>query len=191
MKSVAHNLTIRVFFISATFLLGTLALKAQDTLDNSHEQHYWLNGGVGVCSGSIPLSLGAILSYQTGTKLISIRYVYNTEFLRILGPEPDERIQDFGALYGIILKKTTKSLVSISGGISFVSVVRRGKPIYDGFRISEYEKLIYQTVGVALHGQFFWTPLSFFGLGVDIPVSLNKERSFIAVQYSLQVGILR
>ncbi len=156
-----------------------------DSSGDAAGNHYWINGGIGL--GSAGGSAGVNVFYQTGMHVVSIRFVYNEE-MRIMGPDPPESVRDLGALYGLILKKTQTDLASISAGVSFVGVILRGRYFYSS---AEYEKLTYRTVGLALDGQFFWTPLPYFGLGVDIPANLNRDRSYVAMLFSLQCGVLR
>jgi hypothetical protein len=163
--------------------------EAQDSSGISRENYFWLSGGFG--AGTSGGAAGVIISWQSGRGVLSIRYTYNEE-INIFGPDPPNAVEDVGVLYGIALVKAPRDLVAISAGISSVSGVRRGRYLGNyGLFSDKYEKSTYKTIGVVLHGQFLWTPTPYFGLGLDVPVDLNREQSFIAVQLSLQIGLLR
>lgn len=167
-------------------------VRKQDTSSVTKEHHYWVNAGLGW--GSFGVSGGIGLSYQIRNSIISLRYVYNEEFDFFGGDYPRESVSDLGVLYGINTKGPY-GLASLSGGISFVRVVRRGRFLYTTggwwFGSSTYEKLTFHTLGIPIEAQLFWTPLSFFGIGIYAAGNLNSQRSFAAVLLCLQLGKLR
>lgn len=178
-----------VFFIDALVLLvGTSFSYGQQDSTIAEKPHYWLNAGLG--GSSFGVSTGLCFSYQTKGMFTSFRYVYNEEF-NILGPSPSESVGDFGVLFGIHTK-ASYGLASISGGISIVGGVRRGKFINSSVWFSsKYEELNFITVGVPIEGQLFWTPFPYLGFGIYTFADLNKERSFAGALLCLQLGVLR
>ena len=178
-------------------------LYGQDTSSVTKEHHYWANAGLGLglfrqSDGDIVgLGGGIGLSYRIRNRIISLRYVHIEE-ITIFGPSPSESVSDLGALYGIITKGKY-GFASLSGGISFVRGVRRGKLLSSGggwgwswFGSSEtYEELTFHTFGIPIEAQLFWTPLSFLGIGIYAAGNLNSQRSFAAVLLCLQLGKLR
>lgn len=171
-----------------TLFTGNPDLYAQDSYRKVEEDHYWFNAGLG--TSSFGGSLGISASYQTGRSLASVRFIYNEEF-NILGPSPSESVWDFGALYGINAKGSLV-FASVSGGVSFVTGVRRGKYLgSSGWFSSNYESEPFVTVGIPVEGQLFWTPLNFLGIGFYGFANLNPEKSFVGALLSIQLGKLR
>ena len=155
--------------------------------------HWWFNAGLGACKvnrrGEYP-SLGINFSYQIKRSLISLRCIYNFEF-EILEPSPSESVWDVGALYGRFAK-ASYGFASVSGGVSYVGGVRRGRLLSSSGWFSEkYEKLTFNTVGIPIEGQLFWTPTSFFGIGICGFANMNPEKSFFGGLLCIKIGKLR
>lgn len=188
MKTSIRHYSV-VFCVTALVLLaGTSISYGQQDSSIAEKHHYWINIGFGGSSHGI--SSGAIFSYRIKGNLISFRFIYNEE-LNILGPSPSESVWEFGLLYGINTK-ASYGLASISGGISMVGGVRRGKYLSsEGWFSSNYEKLTFMSIGIPIEGQLFWTPFSFLGVGIYAFANLNTEGSFAGALICLQLGILR
>jgi hypothetical protein len=162
--------------------------------------NYWFNVGVGagIVRGGFRIentdneagpSYGFNFSTQMKRGLISIRYIYNEEmiFLNLL---PKESVRDIGVLYGRIAK-ASYGFASISGGISCVSGVHRGKFQNFSDHSINYEKQPYSTFGIPLESQLFWTPSSFIGLGIYGFANINPEKSFYGGLFCIQLGRLK
>jgi len=194
LKGVRCMLKIQSYFLLCIGLIGLILstggsfVYGQDISRDSSAQFFWVNGGLG--ASSFGVSPGVSVSYQSRKSLVSVRYVYNEEF-QILGPSPSETVWDVGVLYGRSAK-VSYGLASISGGIGVVGGVRRGKYLgSSGWFSSNYEKLTFLTVGIPVESQLFWTPLSFFGIGIYGFANLNTEKSFIGGLFCIQIGKLR
>ena len=174
-----------ILFISLVVLIlstGNSPVYAQSISNNSKADLGWLNAGIG--GSSFGFSKGVSFSYQTGKHLISTRYTYNGVYVF--------KAWEIGILYGRSLK-TSLSLVSVSGGISIVGGIRRGKYLYTSFWCHRriYEKITFLTIGIPIVFQLFWTPASFFGIGIYGLVNLNPEESFYGALLCIQLGKLR
>lgn len=179
-------------FLALVFI-SALALFAKNSISYAQDtSNYWVNAGLGLgafdsrLAGSTGISL---LSYQTGIRIVSIRN--NIEVSIVLfghSPSPEESVWDIGILYGIIAKGSYGS-ASISGGVSLVGGIRRGKPLPgSSYR---YEELSFKTVGIPIEAQLFFTPFSFLGVGFYGFANLNLEKSFWGALLCLQVGKLK
>lgn len=147
-----------------------------------------VNGGLG--GDDEGPSIGLSFSSQDEKNIFTVRSIICSEF-KILGPSPSEGVWDFGVLYGRTIKDTY-SFASLSGGISYVNVVRRGGFISsNGWFDSKYEKLVSNTVGIPIEGQFFFTPFPFLGIGIYGFANINPEKSFYGCLISVQFGRLR
>ena len=189
MTLTRNNLTVIISTVLMLLTTKSQAYVQQDTSD-SKPNLSWLNLGLGV--GSIGLSAGASFSYNFGSSLISIRSVANSEF-KIFGPSPSENVWDLGVLYGRSAK-ASYGVASISGGIAIVGGVRRGRYLGStgGFFSSDkYESLTFSTIGIPIEGQLFWTPFSFFGIGIYGFGNLNPEQSFAGALLCLEFGEVR
>ncbi|MGB9591901.1 MAG: hypothetical protein ACPL1K_05230 [Candidatus Kryptoniota bacterium] len=193
-RGVRYMLKIQYYFVRCVslagfmFITGGSLVYGQEISRDSSAQFFWANAGVG--GSSFGISPGISLSYQSGKSLVSFRYVYNKE-LNILGPWPSETVWDIGLLYGRSAK-ASYGLASVSGGVSFVGGVRRGKYLSSsGWFSSRYEELPFFTVGIPVEGQLFWTPLPFLGIGFYGFANLNAEKSFIGALLCIQIGKLR
>jgi hypothetical protein len=155
---------------------------SQDTSGSVEECHYWLNMGFGI--STVDMSGGAGFSYQSGKKLISIRYTHNEDFT--LFELPKESVWDVGVLYGII-RKSNYGLISASGGISIVGGYHRGAYIES---TDSYEKKSFFTFGIPLEFQLFFTPFDYVGVGLNEFANLNPENTFVGMLLCLQIGKL-
>jgi hypothetical protein len=162
--------------------------------------NYWFNVGVGAgivrggfgsenTDNEVGLSYGFNFSTQMKKGLISIRYIYNEEWI-IFNLQPKESVRDIGVLYGRIAKKPY-GFASISGGLSIVSGVHRGEYQNLGDHSFNYEKKPYSTFGIPLESQLFWTPTSFIGFGIYGFANINPEKSFFGGLFCIQVGRLK
>jgi hypothetical protein len=160
--------------------------------------HWWLDAGLGVCKvnggGEYDkykglTSLGINFSYQINKGLILFHCIYNVEFGVFL-PSPLESVWDFGAFYGRFAK-TSYGFASVSGGVSYVGGVRQGRYLRtEGFS-NIYEKLTFNTVGIPIEGQLFWTPTSHFGIGIYGFANMNPEKSLFGCLLCIKIGKLR
>ncbi|OGC85459.1 MAG: hypothetical protein A2142_08440 [candidate division Zixibacteria bacterium RBG_16_48_11] len=186
MKAAPYNF-LGLICLGALTLLPTHSHSyAQDTSNNTKEQHYWVNlgGGFGWVHGGLGgdpagVSGGLSLSYSKGSSLFSIRGVVNEEFkLDLWGYSgPPESVWDVGVLYGRIAKASS-GLASISAGVSIVGA-------------SLDEGTLPLRLGIPIEGQLFWTPTSVVGIGIYGFANWNSEKSFLGALLSLQIGKLR
>ncbi len=185
MKNLGYAGTVKLSFLLVLVLWTASFSQTHD--DSTDSRGYWLSLGIGGGSGGGALSGG--LSCEAGPGLVTLRYVHNEEF-DLLGPSPAESVHEFGILYGI-MRKSPIGHIAFSGGIGFVGGVRRGRLLAREFLSSKYERQTYQAIGAAFDYEAVWTPVSFLGIGLNIPANLNSEQSFIAFQLNLQLGSLR
>jgi hypothetical protein len=174
-------------FVEAETVRGIYSTGVESRPAQPEERSAWLNGGLG--GGSTGPSVGLSFSYRVGSNLISVRGIYSEEF-EIMGPSPSEWVMDIGVLYGVNAK-ASYGIASLSGGVSLVRGVRRGRYLGSSggwFGTSNYEKLSYSTFGIPIEGQLFWTPSSDIGFGVSAYADSNPERSFAGALLCLQIG---
>jgi hypothetical protein len=189
-----------IITISIVLLLGSSAFAMDDSDTSRPPRLGWVNFGGGFGSSRAWLAFTGVASYSTtvngGDNLLSFRYGYATEsvFSLLGGHTPEETIWDLGALYGAISKRRF-GFVSAAAGLAVVGGVKRGAFLRrEGgwFSIRDvYEVRHFHTVGMPLEAQAFFTPLPFFGLGLELYANLNPVRSYKGLNFCLQFGRLR
>ena len=142
---------------------------AQESSEQPRSGFVWINGGLGGSTNGVAGGLNlSIQPSQSGYLLFSLRGILNTE---ILGDD----IGDVAVLVGYSSKRPqSRSYFSIAAGISYVS----------GTSIDA-------TFGIPVEVQFFYTPLSFAGIGIQGFADFNKEETFYGALLCLQFGILQ
>jgi hypothetical protein len=179
----------RPFFLILFALLHE-NIYSQNTLHNDIVPKYWVNLGVGGSSAGLSGGLG--ISYQTGNKLISLRFISNSKYSETMagGQTTPETIWDVGALYGLISKRSF-GYISISGGVSLVGGKIHGEYLGNINWINTYEQINVITPGIPLEAQIFLTPFRSLGLGVNVFANLNPKKTFGGVLFCIQIGKLR
>jgi hypothetical protein len=164
-KNIPQLATIFILIIIQSF--SCLAF-AQEGLEIQRSGFFWINGGLGGSTGGIAAGLNlSIQPSRPGYLLFSLQGILNAE---ILGDD----IGDVAALVGYSTKRPhSHGYVSIATGISRVS----------GSSINA-------TLGVPVEIQFFFTPLSFAGIGLQVFANFNKEENLYGALLSLQFGKL-
>jgi hypothetical protein len=195
MMTVQYRFVLFLCFVALILCTANSPIYAQEAFFNCPAKLYWINAGLG--GSSFGISPGVCLSYRNRGNLISIRFIYNEEInLQIFGPgpSPSESVWDLGALYGRNAK-TLHGLASVSGGVSLVGGVRRGRYLSNSggwwSSTDSYEKLTFLTVGVPIEVQLFWTPLSSLGIGIYGFANLNRQKSFAGALLCVQIGKLQ
>ena len=169
--------------VALSFLFLTpIGVLAQDTTKVVEYKPLWLNMGLGSAGGDF-LSGGLSFSGETGTGLVSVRFVHNEEFL-IFDGKP-QAVWDLGVLYGVYLRGDGY-LASISGGIGLVGG-RRGKFLSSSGGFFG-EEVRFRTFGMPLEAQLFLRPFTGFGIGIYSFANINSEKSFRGILLSLQFG---
>ena len=145
---------------------------------------------IGIGGGSEGISTGINASYQNNNSIISIRYIYNEEFI-VLFSSHKYKIRDLGILYGLSVKKP-KGFASISAGISYVGYNGRGSVIScsGNWLLSSctYEELNYSTIGIPIETQLFLTRKR-VGIGIYGFANLNKVNSFTGALLCMHIVI--
>lgn len=122
-------------------------------------------------------TLGANISINNKNMLLlSLHFQYSTE-IEILGPSPPESVWNLGLSFGKYIKKK-QYFASISSGISILHFVQRGHIVEEQLFGDIYEKLIVYKIGIPITGQIFWTPTSFFGIGLNASININHKNTY-------------
>ncbi len=181
------HLKLVFLFLFAVFIRN---LHSQENIFINDNPRYWLNAGVGGSSSG--LSGGLSLSYEAGKNLFTFRYIGSSKYGedKLGGYTTAEKIRDIGPLYGRIIKGKF-GYASISGGINLVTGVKHGEFLGIINWVNTYEKIRITTIGIPLEAQFFFTPVSFLGIGATAFANLNPEKSFWGLLLCIQFGKLR
>jgi hypothetical protein len=166
-------------------------LKNEGIAYDIHDLTYWINGGIGGSSSG--LSGGLSISARAGKSLFSLRYINSSKYGEswLGGYTTPEIVWEISPLYGLIAKGKWVC-ASISGGLGLVAGTKHGKflGISSGW-INTYEKVPVATVGIPLEIQLFFTPTSFFGIGVNGFANLNAAKPYSGILICIQFGKLR
>jgi hypothetical protein len=184
--------------IKTTILLLTLftAVFSQDQKSEQDTMSYnidriWISIGLGIGGEGIDNwqpypSSGFSFNYSSGSKLLRLRYYYNS--LHAPFTEQLKCVRDLGLLYGY-RKQLARSAVSLSGGISLVSgYYYKWLGYYSG---EEYDRKVIAAVGFPFEAQLDWSPFRKFGIGLSIYGDINTEMSFYGLMLLFNIGKLR
>lgn len=132
--------------------------------------------------GSGGLSYMFAASLYRNMNVFKIRYLVNKENalgLGIVGPSPDEKLIDFGLLYGktVYLKENVK--LNILAGAGFLKGNIRGKEIPEGgsFFGTLYEDIKIFVPTFIQEAEFVYYPSKHFGLGISLTGNINTKSS--------------
>jgi hypothetical protein len=167
-----------------TSQLSTTKGEITENFEGSKQIFFWGNLGMGFSNYIFSLVLSA--SLEVDRHLLSIRALSAFEFLS--AQQPDVYAKEYGILYGRVLRGKF-SFASIAAGISYVSGVKRGKFLYREWITDYYEEVDFQTIGVPIEIQLFFT-VYLIGAGVYGFANLNNRASFIGFALCLQLGKL-
>jgi hypothetical protein len=134
-------------------------------------------------------TFGFGLNYGKNKNLFSIRYLKGDEFrFNVEGhyDSPALEIIEVGILYGRYYRDKNV-LISLSGGISIVNGVERGKLISG----KEYETIEISTFGLPIEAQFIMSFSNYFGVGVSVFANVNNQKSFVGGMIGIQLGQLK
>jgi hypothetical protein len=161
--------------------------------DPPDDKMRWFSLGFGGSSTSAPGTGGAAMrggySHRVWKGILTGRFIYawqsdaegNISGVGTSKIRPLEHTWDFGVLYGWYTK-STKFIVSLSGGLSVLGGVRRGELISFERRFlyeeSIYKRITCTTMAFPLEAQVYWTPLRLWGFGVCGFVDFNEEERF-------------
>ena len=165
------------------FSLILLGLKGEITKSNNvtnisksfNEKSSWVNLGLGASSHLA--AKGFNFSVANGKKYFSLRGVHNQN-LSIWDNRP-EKVWDFGALFGLN-QRASKGFASIATGLAFVGG--------NNIKNEKTNSKTFQTIGLPLELQLFWTPFSKIGFGIYGFGNLNSKESFAGVLISIKIG---
>lgn len=180
--------------LTATYLQQGVAQESPENL--------WLSGGLGIGSSSgfgISSERGMAgkleLSYEYGKHTVSVRYARCSEVPGISvfgggGGAPLQYRQDTAVLYGIFGSrgKWVFTLASVGLGLVKGNKVSRELGDFPLGKYEAYEEVSYSTAGIAFDAQANFTPLSVFGLGLDLLGNLNAKNSFVCLLLTVQLG---
>ena len=114
--------------IFSRILIVCIVLGTAPHLFSQEESFGWLSGGLGGSSSG--LSGGFSFTHQISDKIISVRYIYNEEFI-IFGPNPAQNAWDVGVLFGKCAK-SRHAFASIAAGIGVTGGLKRGAFLSSG-----------------------------------------------------------
>lgn len=151
--------------------------------------------------GLISTSQGGLISYETGSTLVSVRYARTNELQFLTPSYPKETAEEITVLVGQT-HRSGSIFSSISAGISYVSGVKKGELVYSESLsraiglfwdfpripgvIDYYQEIGFKTVGLAFHAQYFWLPIPSVGVGLDGVADINKEATYVGVLLSVR-----
>jgi hypothetical protein len=162
------------------------SLKA-DPVNNKtiYNQGYWLSLGIG--KNYFGPALNFSLSYSYDNNVFTVKFIKANEFTFSPGGydfnEPLLKLEEIGALYGKIYREGY-ILLSLSGGISYVYGINRGKQIQS----KEYEKIKISTLGIPFEANFRIEINSFLGIGASCFGNLNNQKTYLGGMVQIYIG---
>ena len=108
-------------------------------------------GIVGIGASTAPGAQAVVrFDFETTAGLVSVRWLFSRERLvTVLAALPNERNTDLGIQYGIASQIGGPFTLSLSAGVSFLSVVRRGRVKSSGFLSpTRHEKSVSRRLGI-------------------------------------------
>jgi hypothetical protein len=197
------GLRILTWGICFCLLFASVSFPAEGSsppADPPDEKIHWFSLGIGGSSTSAPGTGGAAMragySHPVWKGVLTGRFIYawqtdaegNISGVGTSKIRPLEHTWDFGVLYGWYTK-STKFIVSLSGGLSMLGGVRRGELIYfeRSFLHEEsiYKKITYSTIAFPIEAQVYWTPFRLWGFGVCGFADFNEEERFSGAMLSV------
>jgi len=166
---------------------NTQLLYKEDSVSNKtiNNSGFWFNLGLG--KNYFGPALNFSLSYSYDNNIFTIKYLKANEFTFSPGgydfDEPLLKLEEIGALYG----KTYREgyiLLSLSGGISYVYGINRGKSIQP----KVFEKIKISTLGIPFEANFRIEINSFLGVGASCFGNLNNQKNYIGGMVHIYLG---
>ncbi len=167
-------------------LSGTIYFDEIMISENSKIAHNspspWIFGSVGLGRTFVGPTFYFSVSYSSNNHLFSFRYLKGDELqLSFADPvyePPNQKIQEFGLLYGREFRKGTGA-VSLAAGIGYMYAIRRGE---------NSEKIEISKLGLSLDGQLRIIISKYWGLGVTIFSNINQQKNVFGASVNVQFG---
>lgn len=182
--------SLKIVMLIAMIGLTETAVHAYENTTKTSQDHFWFGIGAGYSSpiNSLP-TIMAHATYGIHNHLLTLRYIRNAEFA-VFQDNPQEKVNDFGFMYGRKLLNKEYMFISVSGGVSYLTGTVRGRLISNSWFHSDYESVKVSTIGFPLESQLAFTPFKHFGISVHGFGNLNPDNSYAGIGLSLLVGRL-
>ena len=179
----AYPKVISTYNQETHFLYGADSVSKKN-IENSS---YWISFGLGKNYFGPAINFG--ISYSFNNNVFTVKYLKANEFTFSAGgydsDEPLLKLEEVGALYGRTYREGN-ILLSLSGGISYIYGINRGKQMQP----KEFEKIKISTIGIPFETSFRIEFNYFLGIGASCFGNLNNKKTYLGGMLNIYLGKL-
>lgn len=176
------------------FVASSPRCHAQNDSTKREPLRIWLSGSNGI--STVGFSATTHFLYESPHSVWSIRFII-TEGSYLGSPHlyPLQKNEEYGLMYGLIIRRTPETLVWFSGGIGWVTGNRRGAFIRregDASNAREYyDDLSVSSPGIAAEVQFLGRAGRYFGVGAALYANINAEEPIAGIAFCIHLGKIK